>query len=224
MHRVLLVDDDLALLDALDAHLVNAGYQVLRSSTAAAALHTIQHVQLDCVVLDVALPGQDGFDLCQQVRCISAVPIIFLSAFTEDTSRIRGLVVGGDDYLCKPVSMEELELRIRLRIQSRLTHRPAEVMTFGGLTIDPSNRTVAYGGQVGDFARIEFDILAFLAQNPNRIFTYEQIYDGIWQEPLSRSRHNLQARVASMRQKLEELCPDREYIRTVRRKGYGFTP
>lgn len=222
--RVLVVDDDAALVDIVEAHFSSAGYQVLRAGSGAQALEMIRQVRLDCVILDVGLPDWDGFDVCSQVRRSTAVPIVFLSAFAEEESRVRGLAIGGDDYVCKPFSMAELELRVKARIQSRQTHRLADVLEFGDLTIDTGRRTVAYGGRIGDFSRIEFDILSFLARNPNRIFSYEQIYDGIWQEPLGKSRHNLQARVASMRQKLAELCPDREYIRTVRRKGYGFTP
>lgn len=222
--RILLVDDDLAVLDMLAAHFTAAGYQVLRTGSGAEAMEMIRQVRLDCVILDVGLPDWDGFDVCTQVRKSTAVPIIFLSCFTEEESRVRGLAIGGDDYVCKPFSIRELELRVQARIQSRQTHRPAVVMEFGDLTIDTGSRTVAYRDRIGDFSRIEFDILSFLARNPNRVFSYEQIYDGIWQEPLGKSRHNLQARVASMRQKLAELCPDREYIRTVRRKGYGFTP
>lgn len=222
--RILAVDDDRALLDMVEAYFSDQGYQVLRAESGAAALELIRQVRLDCVVLDVGLPDWSGFDVCTQVRRATAVPIIFLSSFTEEESRVRGLSIGGDDYVCKPFSLRELELRVRARILGRQSSHPAQVLEFGGLTIDTGSRTVAYEGRIGDFARIEFDILAFLARNPNRVFSYEQIYDGIWQEPLGRSRHNLQARVASMRQKLAELCPDREYIRTVRRKGYGFAP
>lgn len=222
--RILIVDDDRELVDSIEDHFTAAGFQVLRAATGAVALELIRRVRLDCVVLDVDLPDRNGFDLCAQLRADSAVPIVFLSCYTEEEHRVQGLSLGGDDYVCKPFSMKELELRVRARIQGRRSQRPAAVLKFEELVIDTGRRIVAYGSQTGDFARIEFDILAFLAQHPGRVFSYEQIYDGIWQEPMGRSRHNLQARVASMRQKLTQLCDGKNYISTVRRKGYSFTP
>lgn len=222
--RILIVDDDRELVDSMEDHFTAAGFQVLRAATGAVALELIRRVRLDCVVLDVDLPDRNGFDLCAQLRADSAIPIVFLSCYTEEEHRVRGLSLGGDDYVCKPFSMKELELRVRARIQGRRSQRPAAVLKFEELVIDTGRRVVAYGGRTGDFARIEFDILAFLAQHPGRVFSYEQIYDGIWQEPMGRSRHNLQARVASMRQKLTQLCGGKNYISTVRRKGYSFTP
>lgn len=222
--RILIVDDDRELVSSMEDHFTAAGFQVLRAATGAVALELIRRVRLDCVVLDVDLPDRNGFDLCAQMRADSAIPIVFLSCYTEEEHRVRGLTLGGDDYVCKPFSMKELELRVRARIQDRRAQRPAAVLKFEELVIDTGRRVVAYGDRTGDFARIEFDILAFLAQHPGRVFSYEQIYDGIWQEPMGRSRHNLQARVASMRQKLTQLCGGKNYISTVRRKGYSFTP
>lgn len=222
--RILIVDDDRELVDSMEDHFTAAGFQVLRAATGAVALELIRRVRLDCVVLDVDLPDRNGFDLCAQLRADSAIPIVFLSCYAEEEHRVRGLTLGGDDYVCKPFSMRELELRVRARIQGRRSQRPAAVLKFEELVIDTGRRTVAYESRMGEFARIEFDILAFLAQHPGRVFSYEQIYDGIWQEPMGRSRHNLQARVASMRQKLTQLCGGKNYISTVRRKGYSFVP
>lgn len=222
--RILIVDDDRELADSMEDHFTDAGFQVLRAATGAVALELIRRVRLDCVVLDVDLPDRNGFDLCAQMRADSAIPIVFLSCYTEEEHRVRGLSLGGDDYVCKPFSMKELELRVRARIQGRRAQRPAAVLKFEELVIDTGRRVVTYGSRTGDLARIEFDILAFLAQHPGRVFSYEQIYDGIWQEPMGKSRHNLQARVASMRQKLTQLCGGKNYISTVRRKGYSFTP
>lgn len=222
--RILIVDDDRELVDSMEDHFTAAGFQVLRAATGAVALELIRRVRLDCVILDVDLPDRNGFDLCAQLRADSAIPIVFLSCYTEEEHRVRGLALGGDDYVCKPFSMRELDLRVWARIQGRRSQRPAAVLKFDELVIDTGRRIVAYGSRMGDFARIEFDILAFLAQHPGRVFSYEQIYDGIWQEPMGKSRHNLQARVASMRQKLTRLCGGKNYISTVRRKGYSFTP
>lgn len=224
MYTILLVDDDQATLEANEQFFAENGYEVFCSATGRRAVEMIQTIKLDCVILDIDLPDEDGFDVCSRVRTFTSLPIIFLSNHTEEESRIRGLVIGGDDYVCKPFSQRELELRVRARIHQRYGDRPAEILQFDGLIINTGDRTVSFNRRYGEFSRIEFDILAFLARHPNRIYSYEQLYDNIWNEPLNESRHNVQARIASVRQKLFDLCPGKEYIQTVRRKGYQFVP
>ena len=224
MYTILLVDDDQATLEANEQFFAENGYEVFCSATGRRAVEMIQTIKLDCVILDIDLPDEDGFDVCSRVRTFTSLPIIFLSNYTEEESRIRGLVIGGDDYVCKPFSQLELELRVLARINQRYGDRPAEILQFDGLIINTGDRTVSFNRRYGEFSRIEFDILAFLARHPNRIYSYEQLYDNIWNEPLNESRHNVQARIASVRQKLFDLCPGKEYIQTVRRKGYQFVP
>ena len=224
MYTILLVDDDQATLEANEQFFAENGYEVFCSATGRRAVEMIQTIKLDCVILDIDLPDEDGFDVCSRVRTFTSLPIIFLSNYTEEESRIRGRVIGGDDYVCKPFSQRELELRVRARIHQRYGDRPAEILQFDGLVINTGDRTVSFNRRYGEFSRIEFDILAFLARHPNRIYSYEQLYDNIWNEPLNESRHNVQARIASVRQKLFDLCPGKEYIQTVRRKGYQFVP
>ena len=224
MYPILLVDDDQATLEANEQFFAENGYEVFCSATGRRAVEMIQTIKLDRVILDIDLPDEDGFDVCSRVRTFTSLPIIFLSNYTEEESRIRGLVIGGDDYVCKPFSQRELELRVRARIHQRYGDRPAEILQFDGLIINTGDRTVSFNRRYGEFSRIEFDILAFLARHPNRIYSYEQLYDNIWNEPLNESRHNVQARIASVRQKLFDLCPGKEYIQTVRRKGYQFVP
>ena len=224
MYTILLVDDDQATLEANEQFFAENRYEVFCSATGRRAVEMIQTIKLDCVILDIDLPDEDGFDVCSRVRTFTSLPIIFLSNYTEEESRIRGLVIGGDDYVCKPFSQRELELRVRARIHQRYGDRPAEILQFDGLIINTGDRTVSFNRRYGEFSRIEFDILAFLARHPNRIYSYEQLYDNIWNEPLNESRHNVQARIASVRQKLFDLCPGKEYIQTVRRKGYQFVP
>lgn len=224
MYSILIIDDDPIILESNKTYFQEHNYEVFCSATGKKALDMIRSIRLDCVILDVDLPDCNGFDICSRVRSFSNLPIIFLSNYTEEESRINGLSIGGDDYVCKPYSLRELELRVRARIHQRYDDKPAEVLTFDGLVIDTGNRTVSYCGRQSNFSRIEFDILAFLAKHPGRVYSYEQLYDNIWNEPLGESRHNVQARMASVRQRLFDLCPDKEYIQTIRRKGYQFLP
>ena len=172
--------------------------------------------------LDVDMPGMDGVTVCRRVREVSSVPIIFLSAYAKTDDRIRGLLAGGDDYLGKPYSLTELELRIRLRIQRRHNVETRDVLRFGELQIDLGLREVRYQDDTAVFTSLEFNLLAFLAQNPGQVFSYEQLYDRVWKAPVNKGIHNMQVCMARVRQKLERLCPGSHYIETVRREGYRF--
>lgn len=122
----------------------------------------------------------------------------------------------------KPYSLVELELRLRLRIQGKESPQLNHVLTFGRLEIDLDLREVRYEGRVAMLTVLEFDLLAFLAQNPNQVFSYEQLYNEVWKTPINQGLHNIQVCMARVRQKLDQLCPGMDYIQTVRGKGYRF--
>lgn len=222
MYRVLLVDDDPHIQATNEAFLKKKGYQVYRAENGAAALAIATTAALDAVVLDVDMPDIDGVSVCRQLRELSQVPVLFLSAYAQTDDRIRGLMAGGDDYLGKPYSLVELELRLRLRIQRHLHVSTGDILRFGPLEIDLGLREVRYEGSPAVFTTLEFDLLAFLAQNPGQVFSYEQLHNEVWRAPINQGLHNIQVCMARVRQKLERLCPDMHYIETVRRKGYRF--
>ena len=223
MYRVLLADDDAHILNTNRAYLEKLGYQVVTASDGKTALATASSVALDAIVLDVEMPGVDGVEVCRRVREVSGVPILFLSAYAETDDRIRGLLAGGDDYLAKPYSLQELELRLRGRILRRENIEQREVLRFGGLTIDLGLREVRFGEETAALTALEFDLLAFLARHPGQVFSYEELYDRVWRSPINQGIHNIQVCMARVRQKLERLCPEGRYIHTVRRKGYRFS-
>lgn len=224
MYRVLLVDDDPHIQAANEAYLKKQGYEVYRADNGERALEVAATAALDAVVLDVDMPGADGITVCRRLQEVSRVPIVFLSAYASTDDRIRGLVAGGDDYLGKPYSLVELELRLRLRIQRHHRVETSEVLRFGSLEIDLGLREVRYQGETASFTTLEFDLLAFLAQHPNQVFSYEQLYDRVWKAPINQGLHNMQVCTARVRQKLEQLAPGMHYIQTIRRKGYRFCP
>lgn len=222
MYRILLVDDDPDIQISNEAFLKKKGYEVYHAESGAGALAIASTTTLDAVVLDLDMPDMDGITICRRLRETSSIPILFLSAYAQTDDRIRGLMAGGDDYLAKPYSLVELELRLRLHI-SRCYHMEAgEVLKFGKLEIDIGLREVRYGAERGDFTVLEFDLLAFLARNAGQVFSYEQLYDRVWKSPLNESLHNVQVCTARVRQRLERLCPGMHYIETVRGKGYRF--
>lgn len=222
LDKVLLVDDDVHILRTVGDFLRAKDYEVFCAGTASAALAAAESTALDCIVLDVDLPDGSGVEVCKRLRQVSRVPILFLSAFNREDDRIRGLLAGGDDYLGKPFSLTELELRVRIRIDRMRGREAAEVLRFGELEIDLGLREVRAGEGKADFSPLEFDLLAFLARHPGQVFSYEQLYDRVWNEPINKGLHNLQMCMARVRQKLEDLCPGRGYIETIRRKGYRF--
>lgn len=222
MYRVLLVDDDRHILNTNRAYLEKLGYQVVTAQSGREALDVARSAALDAMVLDVEMPGLDGVEVCRRVREVSAVPILFLSAYADADDRVRGLLAGGDDYLAKPYSLQELELRLRLRIQHRDCAPAQEVLHFGALSIDPALREVRAGGQTATFTALEFDLLAFLARHPGQVFSYGELYDRVWRSPINQGIHNIQVCMARVRQKLERLCPETHYIETIYRKGYRF--
>ena len=224
MYRILLVDDDPYIQEANAAYLRSQGYEIFRADSGEEALRMAATAAMDAVVLDVDMPGLDGITVCSRLREVSQVPVLFLSAYARTDDRIRGLLAGGDDYLAKPYSLVELELRLRLRIQRHHRVETGRVLRFGLLEIDLGLREVCYGAETAPLTTLEFDLLAFLAQNPGQVFSYEQLYDRVWKTPINQGLHNIQVCMARVRQKLERLCPGQPYIETVRRKGYRFRP
>ena len=222
MYRVLLVDDDPHIQTTNSAFLKKQGYEVYLAETGTEALRIAETTALDGVVLDVDIPGMDGITLCRRLRELSGIPVIFLSAYAQTDDRIKGLIAGGDDYLGKPYSLVELELRLRLRIQRHYHVVSDKILQYGALEINLGLREVRYGDNTVSFTALEFDLLSFLAQNPDQVFSYEQLYNGVWKSPMNQGLHNIQVCMARVRQKLERLCPGVHYVETVRRKGYRF--
>lgn len=224
MYKLLLVDDDSMILEDNQTFFAAMGYEVVCAKTAEAAEEIMLSNSLDCVILDVDLPGTDGFSLCERIRTKTGLPIIFLSGYTEEESRVRGLLVGGDDYVCKPYSLKELELRVRARIRAGRAAEPPGALTYGSFCINPASCAVSFGSRSVDLSSYEFDVLYFLAKHPGEVFTPDQIYDSVWKAPINKGQKSLQVIMGRIRKKLYELCPDHDYIQTKRYKGYLFVP
>lgn len=222
MPALLFIDDDIDILESSKAYFTKLGYQVFCIRSARQALDMISSAALSCIILDIAMPDLDGFSFCKRLREVSRVPVIFLSGLTEDEARIKSFMVGGDDYMCKPFNIKELELRIQARIRDADSLFRGETLQFGDLKIDTGRRLVSYKDKNGDFTTLQFDVLAFLARHPGQVYSYEQLYDLVWKTPIVGSRHNLQVVIACVLQKLNALCDSQVYIETIPRKGYRF--
>ena len=223
MKKLLFIDDDIDFLESNRLYFCRKQYKVFCADKPKDALLLLSSTSMDCIILDIDMPDITGFEVCEKIRNLSGTPIIFLSGLTDTKNRIASFQVGGDDFLAKPYDILELELRIEARIRKNEQVFFTDVMRFGYLCIDENRRMITYKERPGEFTALQFDIIAFMARNPGKVFSYEQLYDQIWKEPIIKSRHNLQVAVATVRQKLAQLCDGKQYIRTVARKGYYFT-
>ena len=224
MKKLLFIDDDPDFLESNRLYFERKNYEVFCLNKPNDAIPFLSSTATDCIVLDIDMPDMTGFEVCQKIRDISGTPIIFLSGLADIKNRISSFQAGGDDFLAKPYDIIELELRIEARIRKNEQVFFSDIMRFGDLCIDENRRMITYKERPGEFSALQFDIIAFMARNPGKVFSYEQIYDRIWKEPILKSRHNLQVAVATVRQKMARLCDGRQYIRTLARKGYYFTP
>lgn len=225
MYSILVVDDDLDVIDVLSRYFIQAGFDVHAAHNAGDAMHIIENYSIECIVLDIQMPGTDGLELCTSIRQKMDVPIIFLTNYSDEEMRISGFLSGGSDYVTKPFSLRELELRIYARIKQSGKFKPlSDVLRFGDLVLNTASHMAYYDDNLLDLTSIEFDILIFLASHPNAVFHYSQIYTEVWQQPSIDDAHTLHVHVARLRKKLNALSPDHMYIETVKSKGYRFCP
>jgi two-component system, OmpR family, response regulator MtrA len=223
MTTVLLVEDDPAARQGLELALRRLGYQVLLAETGEVALDRIGQDAADVVVLDLMLPGLDGFEVCRRLRRRSDVPVIMLTARGDDFDIVGGLEAGADDYVVKPVEPRVLDARIRavLRRQVR-AGSPAE--THGELVIDRSSLTVTLRGREISLTPTELRLLLVLSGSPRQVFSRQQLLDLVWEHDYLGDSRLVDACVQRLRAKIETGTSEPRYIQTVRGFGYRFGP
>lgn len=219
---VLVVDDEEDIVALMRDFLEAEGYAVLAAGDGPAALRELASADVDCVLLDVMMPGLSGFEVVRKIRETSDVPVLFLSARQEDVDKIRGLGLGGDDYIVKSARPAEIVARIKavLRRYRRGEPAAAALLDFGRLKIDVRAREVTVAGQVVPFTAREFDLLQMLAEHPRQAFTRDQLYERIWGE--YGDRHTLTVHISRLREKIERDPANPELITTVWGVGYRF--
>lgn len=224
----MVVEDDLEIREMIRIYLSQEGFQVIETSDGQQALTVLLEENPDLVLLDILLPGFDGIEICEQIRKLSTVPIIFLSSKAEEIDKIIGLTIGADDYLAKPFSPRELVARIRtlLRRQSFLhisAIKPQEqLLNFSDLKINLLNYTVTLKQKPIELSSKEFGLLSYLAKHPGQVFTAEQLYEAIWSESTIGETRTVLVHISNLRKKIEVDPSDPQYILTVRGIGYKF--
>jgi len=228
MKRILIIEDELSIAELERDYLQIEGFSVSIESDGNKGLQHSAEEDFDLVILDLMLPGLDGFEICRRLRKNSAVPIIMISAKTEDMDKIRGLGLGADDYMTKPFSPLELVARVKAHIArfERLSGiRPEnhDEIEIKGLLINRSSRRVFLNEEEIALSAKEFDLLLFLAANPNRWLSKEQIYVNIWGEDALGDLSTVAVHIRKIREKIESDPSNPQYLETVWGSGYRFT-
>lgn len=225
--KILIVEDDEQIASILKEYLTNRGYEINWASTGNEGLEDFKIGNYDLLVVDIMLPGLDGYSLCQSIRLISDVPILIASARNKELDKIKGLKIGADDYVTKPFSLPELEARIEslLRRYNRSIRDggPEEVYTYaGGLEINFNRKQVLIDGQEIFLTATEWSLLIILAKNPGRPFTKKELYENVWQEENIEGSNTVTVHIKQLRTKLKEDSKNPKYIETAWGIGYRF--
>ena len=227
MSEVVLVDDDEEVLSINHKYLSKEGYLIRSFKSAKQAVEYVKENPVDCVVLDVMMPQMNGFSACSEIRKFSDVPIIFLSGKTEEDDKVKGLVLGADDYVEKPYRLKELSTRIMVNVRRRSlsvkNEKQENVINLPALKIDMTSHRVFYRGKDEiPLTNQEYELLLYMASNPNKEITFREIGELLRGSYMESDRRIVMVNVSRLRKKLEEYAELSNMIETVWSKGYRF--
>jgi len=225
INKILIVDDDAEIRKVLGIYLENEGYEILKAKNGNEALKHITENEVALVLLDIMMPGMNGTEVCMKIRENSIMPIIFISAKSEDLDKIQGLACGADDYITKPFNAMELIARVKsqLRRYTKYTldsKTPKNIIEIGNLTINTDTREVFVGNKDIRLTPKEFDILELLASNKGMVFSISKIYEKVWGEDFYKSDNTIMVHITKIREKIEEDSKKPIYIKTIWGVGY----
>ncbi len=221
--KILVIDDDSTLRELLADHLQTSRYGVLLAATGADGLRLAAEGSPDLIVLDLMMPGMDGWEVCRQLRAQSSIPIILLTAKGEEIDKLRGFRLGVDDYVTKPFSFAELTARIgAVLTRTTRAHAPVHAFTSADLTIDFDQRRVMVDGRPVDLTRTEYRLLELLAHHPNRTVATEQLIESVWGPEYAGETEQVKHFIWALRKKIEVDPGDPKHLITERGFGYRF--
>ncbi len=222
LDTVLVVDDDESIVALLRDFLENASFYVKTAFNTDEALAVFHQSVVDCMILDIMMPGQSGFDLCREIREQSNIPILFLSARSDDVDKIRGLALGGDDYIVKTASPGEIVARVKavLRRSGYRKEQKKKVLSYGSLHLDMASREVLLDGENIMLTPKEYELLKLFAEHPNYVFTYDQLLEKFWDGV--GDKHTVRVHLSRLREKIELDPNDPKFIVNVWGVGYRF--
>lgn len=227
MSRILIVEDEVAIADLEKDYLELSGFEVEIENDGTKGLERALHEEFDLFILDLMLPGVDGFEICKKIRETKNTPILMVSAKKDDIDKIRGLGLGADDYVTKPFSPSELVARVKAHLAryERLigSNMPQnDIIEIRGIKIDKTARRVWVNGEEKQFTTKEFDLLTFLAENPNHVFTKEELFRKIWDMEAIGDIATVTVHIKKIREKIEMNTNKPQYIETIWGVGYRF--
>ena len=227
MSKILIVEDEEAIADLEKDYLEMSGYDVIIENEGTKGLEAAMNSEVDLIILDLMLPGMDGYDICKRLREEKNIPIIMVSAKKDDIDKIRGLGLGADDYMTKPFSPSELVARVKAHLSryERLigsNQKNNDTVEIRGIKIDKTARRVYVNGEEKIFTTKEFDLLTFLAENPNHVFTKEELFREIWDMDSIGDIATVTVHIKKIREKIEFDTSKPQYIETIWGVGYRF--
>ena len=227
MSKILIVEDEIAIAELEKDYLELSGFEVEVEQQGDVGLLRALKEEFDLVILDLMLPGIDGFEICRKIRETKNTPIIIVSAKKDDIDKIRGLGLGADDYMTKPFSPSEMVARVKAHLAryERLisSGTPSnDIVEIRGIKIDKTARRVWINGEETNFTSKEFDLLTFLAQNPNRVFTKDELFQEIWDMESIGDIATVTVHIKKIREKIEYDTSKPQYIETIWGVGYRF--
>lgn len=227
MDRILIVEDEEAIAELEKDYLESAGYIVEIENDGVVGARRAENEDFDLFILDLMLPGIDGFEICERIRKAKNTPVIMVSAKKDDIDKIKGLGLGADDYMTKPFSPNELVARVKAHLSryERLVSSSLQrndAIEIRGLKIDKTARKVFVKGEEKAFTAKEFDLLAFLAANPNKVFSKSELFESIWDMESVGEIATVTVHIKKLREKIEQDTSNPQYIETIWGVGYRF--
>lgn len=221
--RILVADDERKIRDLVRMYLEAEGFGVTEAGDGRQALEQLNKGSFDLVILDIMMPGADGWTVCRQIRKDSNLPVIMLTARGEEIDRVLGLELGADDYVVKPFSPRELVARVKAVLRrTRQQQETEDVLEFNGLVIKPASREVYLVGQSLTLTPKEYELLYFLARSAGRVFTREQILEQVWGYEFFGEARTVDTHVTRLREKMSKIPGASQYVTTVWGVGYKF--
>ena len=222
--KILVVDDEDLLVKGIRFNLQNEGYDVITGSNGAQAIELAKSAKPDLIILDVMMPQVDGLTACRMIREFSSVPIIMLTAKTDDMDKLMGFEQGADDYITKPFNILELKARIRalLRRCSPQQQVQENTLTIGSISLDLDGRNAYKDGELADLTAKEFDVIEFMMRNANRVYSREALLDTLWAYEYRSDIRTVDVHIRRLREKLESNPAEPQYIMTKWGVGYYF--
>ena len=227
MYRILICDDEKDIVSALRIYLTEANYETEAAYNGQQALDLLGQMEFHLVILDIMMPLKDGYETLQAIRAKSNVPVILLSAKSEDEDKILGLNAGADDYIIKPFNPVEVIARVRSQLRRYMQlggGSQSRLVKIGGITLDDDTKSVTVDGENAALTPLEYDILCLLMQNAGKVYSPKEIYRIVWQEAPMGAENAVAGHIRHIREKIEIDPAEPRYLKVVWGKGYKFIP